>query len=354
MSPPAAGTGMEGGAPPALEGTGLDGYTEDDVPMMQVGPPTIAPPHQVTTKPRQMPGGSGGTPGGMPGQEGQFGQPDDPTVDDEESGLDFDPSSTGQDVAERHEESTTDPDAGPPKPEAHEAETTKPEPKIATLPTWRAMADQILASNPGLDPREAKGLAAAALGQVLRAEGIYEYDPSAWGNGFRTHDSIFSDYLNDFAHKQRSQQAQPAERPRSRPGRPQSEPGRPNQNPNPLLHPSSGEQWVKDRSKKVVDWAQQRLKGRPLGPPGQGDPLPPNDAEPAKPAQPAVPGVYDLDDNPEPPKTMGEWARRTMKAFPSTQGDLWHHRHDGRPYKPEGYPPVLKGLAEGAEVAEDL
>lgn len=158
MSPPAAGEegngreaalypapGLPGQKPPtdpaAGQTTGLDGYSEDDVPMMHVGPPTQADPNQVSTKPRQLP------------NAGNNSGPDT-----------FDPASIGGDVAEQRAEgndtSTNDADSAGDEQPGMEFESV-------LRPRLEMIASQVLADNPQMAPQEALGMAYAAFGRHL-------------------------------------------------------------------------------------------------------------------------------------------------------------------------------------------
>lgn len=111
---------------PETQTTGLDGYSEDDVPMMRVGPPTQTHPDQLTSKPRQMPSGGAPAPGMADPAEGG--------LDEGLEGLD------GEEPAE---------------PEGGEEPTPDPE----SIKALTMMASKALYDNPTLTPRQAVDLA---------------------------------------------------------------------------------------------------------------------------------------------------------------------------------------------------
>lgn len=149
--------------------SGLDGPTEDDVPMMHVGPPTVADPNQVTTKPRQMPssGAAPGVPGGTGVSEGS------------QEPLDFDPDALGgpeqAQRAEGNDTSTAGNEDTANQPMDNPATDTQPKPKQVTAKMVRVGAYDLVGdvweANPGLSREAVLDLVTDVLSDRLIHEG---------------------------------------------------------------------------------------------------------------------------------------------------------------------------------------
>lgn len=227
--PPPAGVQPQAGEPDqvAPQGgptTGLDGYTEDDVPMMQVGPPSYTHPDQVSTKPRQMPNGGQPAPGA------------------------FDPTAMGADVglqrAEDNDTSTTDED------------TTGDEmPGMEFESRWVPVLEEIYAHNPRLPAR----VAAQITTGVLAA--WEDVDDGPWTRRIDT----------DRQGKPRKTK-QPIHLIKTDPGKVRDEEGNWVPGPTPrVLFPGAEE--------KIRQWWERRRQGpgAPGEPEGQGEPREPDE-----------------------------------------------------------------------------
>lgn len=127
--------------------------------MMSVGTPIPAPPNQVTTKPRQLPGSNNGGPDS------------------------FDPKSIGADVDEEHEEAN-----GQDGDQEDTVGDEEPGAQFTAMLTDRLaiIANQVWDANPALGPLEAMAVAQDTLESLIRTEGFqataYQLHEAAWAD----------------------------------------------------------------------------------------------------------------------------------------------------------------------------
>lgn len=303
--------------------TGLDGVTEDDIPMMQVGPPTVTHPDQVTSKPRQMPSGGGVAPGGggMPGE-----------------GNEFDPSSMGADVdQQRAEGNDTDEDSG---------NETKLEFTSRVAPRIVSMATEIVSANPGLSPRIAVAVAKDVMEGVLQVEadrGRGGYDSGAWSREIgSTQPSILENRIRRSI-KPKPMLDNQGRQIKDSQGRPMYH-GTPQQVMERQIKQMT--QPLVDRAKDVTQKAKDSFRGPALpgrkSPKGKGEPQEPQDQSEPQHRQPDEHMDHrDADESVQPyqehmehktPDSLGDWVRGQIEYFGQDAArDMWHMRYDPSP-----------------------
>lgn len=253
--------------------TGLDGPTEDDIPMMHVGPPTITDPNQVTSKPRQIPS-SGGAPGDPEGSN-PFGDDAAGDAGDDAEGLDFDPNALGgPEQSQRAEGNEPEPPdiAGATQPGA--TLTSK-----AVRVRMDRIIDDVWTENPGLSATAVADVVADVMVSSLRREASsmpqIRFETGAYGgsglgdliNGIQVNTTPLTNrdgtpMVNQDGHALTGSPAQQME-----------------------LHTR---QFLKEKAADGVQrWKQRRRNqsadpatdSEPEGPEGQGEPLPPERPE---------------------------------------------------------------------------